>query len=357
MIKTSSLGDIIHTLPALSDAKKAYPDLSVDWLVEDAFQEVPAWHPAVKRVIPVALRRWRKHFWRAVKNGEIQTFIKSLRQKKYDAIIDVQGLLKSVLLTILARGDDRIGLSWRSAREGLASLFYQKRIVVPWGEHAVARARALFAKGLGYQAPNTVANYGIDLSRLPTLKMHYALQQPYYVFLHGTTWATKHWPEAYWIALAKEIVNAGFGIQLLWGNEIEHSRANRIQDAVPKVFVAPKKYALSEVSAVLAGARGIVSVDTGLGHLAAALGVPTVSIYGPSDPVQSGTLGLNQTHLAANFKCAPCFKRVCTYTGARSVEPACFATVTPQKVLDYLIPVKTNTGVRDECNTRCTHSI
>lgn len=338
IVKTSSLGDIIHTLPALSDATQHYPGVCFDWVVEDAFQEVPLWHPAVRRVIPVALRRWRKHRWAALKSGEIQNFIKDLRQQKYDAIIDVQGLLKSVLLTTLARGGDRIGLSFHSAREGLASLFYQKRVIIPWGGHAVTRARALFAKGLGYAVPDIVADYGIDRSCLATLPM----QDPYYVFLHGTTWATKHWPEAYWILLAKNIVNAGFSIQLLWGNEAERLRAERIKCAAPKIFVAPKKYTLSEVTAVLAGAQGVVSVDTGLGHVAAALGVPTVSLYGPSDPKQSGTMGLNQTHLAADFKCAPCFKRICTYTGEKRVEPACFGTVTPDVVFSYLIP---NVGV------------
>lgn len=332
VIKTSSLGDIIHTLPALSDAQKNIPDISFDWVVEEAFQEVPAWHPAVNRIIPIALRRWRKHSWNVLKNGEIRTFIKTLRQEKYDAIIDAQGLLKSVALTVLARGHERIGLSWQSAREGIASLFYQKRVVVPWEEHAVTRTRVLFAKGLGYNLPDTVADYGIDLSRLPVTQS----QNSYYVFLHGTTWATKHWPEVYWIALAKNVARAGFGIKLLWGNEVEFARANRIQHAVPEAFVAPNKYTLSEVTAVLAGALGIVALDTGLGHLAAALGVPTVALFGPTDPKQSGTMGLNQVHLAANFKCAPCYNRICTYTGEKQVEPACFATLTPEKVFDHL---------------------
>ena len=124
IIKTSSLGDIIHTLPALSDAKKYYPEASFEWVVEDAFQEVPLWHPAVKRIIPVALRRWRKHSWNALKNGEIQTFIKGLRQQKYDAIIDAQGLLKSVSLAVLARGGDRIGFSFRVYFIRNVSLFH-----------------------------------------------------------------------------------------------------------------------------------------------------------------------------------------------------------------------------------------
>jgi heptosyltransferase-1 len=337
IIKTSSLGDIIHTLPALTDAKKQYPDIIFDWVVEESFQEILRWHPAVNRIIPVALRRWRKHGWAALNNGEILKFIKALRQDKYDFIIDAQGLLKSVVLTRLARGDVRSGLSWQSAREGIASLFYQKRIIVPWGDHAVLRARMLFAKSLGYAVPEYTPDYGIDLSRLP---VSVALQKSYYVFLHGTTWATKHWPESYWILLAQKTINAGFNVQLLWGNDAEHARAKRIQLAVSEVSVAQKKYSLSEVAAILAGAKGIVSVDTGLGHLAAALGVPTVALYGPTDPKQSGTLGLNQTHCAVDFKCAPCASRVCTYTGAKSVEPPCFVSITPEKVWEHLYDVQ-----------------
>jgi len=335
VIKTSSLGDIIHTLPALSDARKAYPNISFDWVVEEPFREVPAWHGAVQRVIPVALRRWRKHGWQALKNGDIQKFIKMLRQEKYDGIIDAQGLLKSAALTVLARGETRIGLSWYSAREHLASLFYQKKAVVPWGSHAVTRARALFAQGLGYPVPETVADYGIDGARLPPLTS----DTPYFVFLHGTTWATKHWPESYWCDLAKIAANAGFKIQLLWGNEPELARAKRIASAVPAAaLVAPTKLSLSEVTAVLAGARGIVTVDTGLGHLAAALGVPTVSLYGPTDPKQSGTLGQRQTPLAADFKCAPCFSRDCIYTGEKSseVDPPCFSRLSPPIVWQHL---------------------
>lgn len=338
IIKTSSLGDVIHTLPALTDAKKQCPDVIFDWVVEESFQEVLSWHPAVNRIIPVALRRWRKHAWAALKNGEILKFIKALRQEQYDLIIDAQGLLKSVVLTRLARGDVRSGLSWQSAREGIASLLYQKRIIVPWGEHAVLRARQLFAKSLGYAVPESVPNYGIDVLRLRTSQLLF--EKPYYVFLHGTTWATKHWPESYWVLLAQEVINAGFNVQLLWGNDAEHARAKRIQVAVSEVSVAQKKYGLSEVAAILAGAKGIVSVDTGLGHLAAALGVPTVALYGPTDPKQSGTLGLNQIHYAADFKCAPCASRVCTYTGIKSVEPPCFASITPEKVWEHLYGVQ-----------------
>jgi len=333
VVKTSSLGDIIHTLPALSDAKRIYPEITFDWVVEEPFQEIPKWHTAVEQVIPVALRRWRKNKWKAVHSGELKNFIKHIRQQKYDHIIDAQGLLKSVLITLISRSSSKIGLSWKSVREPLASIFYQKRAVVPWEQHAVVRARALFANALNYEIPTHIADYGIDNQRLSSCN----LQQPYCVFLHGTTWDTKHWPETYWIELAKIAAKSGYSIQLLWGNEIELARANRIAAVVPEAIVIPNKLKLSEVASILAQAKGIVTVDTGLGHLAAALSVPTVSLYGPTDPKRSGTWGQRQIHLSPDFSCAPCFGRVCAYKGEKTVEPPCFADLTPTKVWQHLV--------------------
>lgn len=335
VIKTSSLGDILHTLPALSDARVQYPEISFDWVVEESFQEVPAWHPAVAKVIPVALRRWRSQGWQLFKNGEIGDFIERLRAEKYDGIIDAQGLLKSAAITRLARGQTRIGYSWHSAREALASLFYQKKALVPWGPHAVRRARSLFAQGLGYALPNTPEDYGIDINRMhfSEFETKSVSEKPYVVFLHATTWASKHWPESYWIDLAKIADSAGFNLKLLWGNATERARADRIAAVVPAAaWVTEARLSLGEVKTVLAGAQGIVTVDTGLGHLAAALGVPTVSLYGPSDPIQSGTLGKRQRPLAADFKCAPCFSRVCTYRGEKNVDPPCFSRLSPKIV-------------------------
>ena len=346
IVKTSSLGDIIHTLPAVSDAASIYPDIEFDWVVEEPFKEIPAWHPSVKRVIPVSLRRWRTQKWRALQSGEFQTFLKNLRQEKYDCIIDAQGLLKSVCLTFLARGKLRAGLSFKSARESVVSVFYQKRAKVPWGQHAILRARKLFAHALDYAMPEGEINFGIDNNRLPPVES----SDPYYVFLHGTTWETKHWPEKYWIELAKIAAKSQCRIQLLWGNEAEFNRAHRIAAAVPQVFVIPTKLRLGEVARVLAQAEGIVTVDTGLGHLASALEVPTVSLYGPTDPKENGTLGNRQISLAAEFPCAPCFGRICTYKPTVSkdqqlqqsngINPPCFSSFPPTKVWEQLMLLK-----------------
>jgi heptosyltransferase-1 len=331
IIKTSSLGDIIHTLPALTDAQQAYPDIQFDWVVEESFQHIPKWHPAVSIVFPVALRRWRKQWFSSLKSGEIFSKLKYIRSHHYDAVIDAQGLMKSAILAFIARGK-RSGFNFKSARENTASLFYHDRFEASWMEHAVSRSRRLFASALRYSLPTSPTDYKIDVNKLPPF--HHST--PYYVFLHGTTWENKHWPESYWIALAKQTESTGNALLLLWGNPMEKERAERIASAVSNATVLPKM-SLEEIVGVLDGALGIVSVDTGLGHLAAALAIPTVSLYGPTNPTRTGMYGQNQVHLASNFSCSPCLKRGCSYLGEKPVDPPCFTSLSPERVFQQLL--------------------
>jgi len=334
IVKTSSMGDVIHTLPALTDAGKAIPTISFDWVVEENFSEVPRWHPLVKNVIPIALRRWRKSIFKQKTRQEWQAFRQIMRATQYDLIIDAQGLLKSAFLALNARGKS-CGFDFRSARDPLAALFYQRRFATAKvkEQHAVTRVRNLFSQALGYTLPVTVPDYGIDRQRF----RQESTAENYLVFLHGTTWATKHWPEEYWIELAKLVSDKGFSIKLPWGNPSEEERAVRIAASCLRAEVLPRQD-LVGMARVLAGAKAIVAVDTGLGHLAAALNVPTVSLYGPTNPVLTGALGQSQKHLAVNFVCAPCFSRECTYRGSDDysplypVNPPCFATLPPSLV-------------------------
>lgn len=331
VVKTSSLGDVIHTLPALTDAAKAIPGIRFDWVVEENFAEVPAWHSQVDEVIPVALRRWRKNPWQAYRNGEWQQFVKRLRAKHYDQVIDAQGLLKSALLTRLARGS-RYGLDRRSAREPLASFVYQRTIAVAKQQHAIVRVRELFAKALDYSVPEHPPEGGLDQQRLPI----YSAAQNYLVFLHGTTWANKHWPEPYWHELARQVTAAGYQILLPWGNQAERERADRLALLDNKISVLPKM-TLTEIAGVLSRAKAVVSVDTGLSHLAAAISVPTIGLYGPTNPALTGSHGPSQIHLAANFPaCAPCLKRECFYQQPATVWPACFSEITPEMIYQQL---------------------
>ncbi len=211
LIKTSSLGDVVHTLPALTDAARAIPGIKFDWVVEEGFAEIPTWHPAVDKVIPVAIRRWRKNLWQTIKSGEWRRFKQSVRAEKYDLVIDAQGLLKSAWLTRYVKAPVA-GLDKNSAREPLAARFYSRRLAVARGQHAVERVRQLFALALGYDLPQTQGSYGLDIDRLVELPRPY----PYVVFLHGTTWESKHWPELYWRQLTERMGQFGVVVKLPW---------------------------------------------------------------------------------------------------------------------------------------------
>ncbi len=329
IIKTSSMGDVIHTLPALTDAGAAIPAIRFDWVVEENFQEIPAWHPLVDQVIPVAIRRWRKNLWAKESRQELKQFCNNVRATEYDAVIDAQGLFKSLWITLLSKKKLCAGMDWSSAREPLTSLFYQRKCSASWDWHAVTRLRSLFSQSLDYALPDSTANYGVDRTQL----IEESSGQKYLVFLHGTTWATKHWPEEYWCRLANIANENGFLVKLPWGNDNERQRAERIAASCQQAEVL-NRLGLVEIAKVLAGAQAIVSVDTGLGHLAAALDVPTVSLYGPTDPALTGAMGQSQIHLAAKFPCAPCFSRECTFRSEQPqlITPPCFATLPPEEV-------------------------
>ena len=328
IIKTTSLGDLIHLLPALTDARAVYPDIQFDWVVEGSFQEVPSWHEAVDRVIPVRLRQWRKQPFAKTTREAWGQFKKSLRERRYDKVIDAQGLMKSAFLARQALGP-RYGLGFRSAWEPLASLIYQHRIRVDPKQHAVVRMRHLMAGCLGYECPTTTPDYGIDL------KVAADPNSSDIIFIHGTTWDTKEWPVDYWQQLLKLVVADGYRVLIPWGNEKEYQRAQTISASHPGAQVLPK-LSLLEVAAVLAKARGAIAVDTGIGHLAAALALPTVSLYGPTDPLATGAMGANQIHLSADFACAPCLNERCRFTGEAEVQPACFSRLSPETVWNSL---------------------
>ena len=323
VIKTSSLGDVVHALPAITDARLAIPEISFDWVVEEAFASIPSWHSAVTEVIPVALRRWRKSPFSKQTRQQWGEFKRRIRSADYDLIIDAQGLLKSAWLTRKANGTSH-GLDRHSAREGLVAFSYDKTHHVSRDKHAIERVRELFAKALNYPLPQTPPEYGLSTSFPDTGSRQL-------VFLHGTTWQSKHWPEQYWQQMIELATNDGYQVQLPWGNDEEKARAERLAQNNDRVLVSPAMD-LDGVASLLASSTGAVAVDTGLGHLAAALSLPTVSIYGSTNPLLTGTMGLFQTQLKVNFECAPCLRRECNYNKDTAVSPACYQTTEPAEV-------------------------
>lgn len=282
LVKTSSLGDVVHNLPVVSDLIAARPGVAVDWVVEEAFAAIPALHAGVARVLPAALRRWRRGFWRAAVRAEWRAFVQELQRENYDAVIDTQGLLKSALVARQARGP-RHGLDWPSSREPLGWC-YDHTHAVPWDRHAVERNRSLAAQSLGY-TPDGAARYGIAAP--PRSLQWLPAGRPHAVLLHATSAERKLWPEAGWIELGAHLAARAITCILPWGNDVERERSARLAAAIPQAVV-PERLALADLAALLGTAVVVVGTDTGLTHLAGALGAPTVGLYVATDPAATG---------------------------------------------------------------------
>jgi heptosyltransferase I len=298
VVKTSSMGDVLHTLPALTDAANNLPSITFDWVVEENFAQIPSWHFAVDRVIPVAIRRWRKNWFAKNIRQEYYEFIQNLSHKKYDCIIDAQGLIKSsFLITRKARGIKH-GLDRKSIKEPIASWFYDVKHNVSKQMHAIERIRLLFAKSLQYVVPDSIGNYAVA---------HHFLSSPpsdnqqYLIFLHSTTRDDKHWTEEAWRKLIKLIEPTGLKIKLPWGSMHEQQRSIRLAQGFNHVEVLPK-LSLYEIASVIVGAKAVVSVDTGLSHLTAALDRPNITLFGKTDPKLIGSYGKNQFKIVSPQK-------------------------------------------------------
>lgn len=293
IIKMSSMGDIIHTLPAVTDATRSISNIQFDWVVEEAFTEIPKWHNKIQQIIPIGLRRWRKNIFQTIQSGELKQFYTQLRAQKYDIVLDAQGSIKSAITSCLSKGY-RLGMDKNSVRERLACLAYQQTFSVSWRQHAINRLRQLFAEALKYSLPETKPDYGVDKEKLIQTKIE--LPKNYLVCIPNTSCATKRWSNQAWSMLIEKMTALGVNIFIPWGNENERKNANRLSNNNPLTQVLPYLN-LKEMAAVLINAKAVIAVDTGLSHLSAALGVPTIVLYGPTNPLLIGTMGPSQLHI------------------------------------------------------------
>ena len=327
-VKLTSMGDLIHALPALTDAARAVPGVSFDWVVEKSFSEVATWHPAVKNIITTSHRKWKKNIIQSYQNGEIKQFIQSVRKEKYDLVIDGQTSLKSAFIMLLAKGK-RCGLDKYSAREWLAHFAYQKKFFVHKDMHAIQRLRLLFSQIFDYPFSYDTPDYGIQNH---VFKPHaFPLPKPFLVFVHNASWRSKMWPEPYWRQLCMFAAREGLNVLLPWGNEAEKQRAMRIQLNNPNTTVLPF-CSLSEHASILKQSQGAICSDTGLSHLASALGIPALTLYGPTSTKLIGTTGLNQKHFVSPFACKMCYKQVCDYGKQVHTDSQCQLVMKPELV-------------------------
>ena len=334
VVRLSSLGDILHLFPAMSDLRRRFPDAEIHWLVEPPFAEAVSWHSAIDRVITVPLRAYKKIWWKLpVLLGKLR---RRLQAENFDFVLDAQGLLKSAVLSRLA-GVPVFGFDAGSARESIASRLYQKTAHVPNGLHVIEKNRQLVGQLFAADITQP-ADFGLDKFREE--QMHGELTGvskettalPYIVLLHGTTWNSKYWPESAWLELIREFSRQGWRCLVPWGNEAEQQRADRLQaSGGEKVLVLPK-LSLTELMDILLHARAFVSVESGIGHLAAALDVPGVMLHGPTDPGYSGILDKSCQHITSGLYCSPCFRRDCPRLQAKQEIPPCQQEINPQRV-------------------------
>ena len=283
IIKTSSMGDVVHALPAISDMRRALPGLQVDWLVEAPFAAIPRLHAGVARVLPMAWRKWRKSLGEPQTRAAIGALRLALQREPYDLVLDLQGLLKSALWGLQARGP-LVGFGFASIREPLAALFYRRRAAVPRDLQAVQRNRRLAAAHLGYALPGTPPDFGITApagSWQPPAACA--------ALIPSASRPEKLWPEDRWIAVGQRLQAGGLVPVLIWGSDDERQRAERI--AAGCGGVVPPLLNVADTAAVLGQARQIVGLDTGFSHLAAAFGAPTIGLYCDHSPGLAGITG------------------------------------------------------------------
>lgn len=280
LVRVSSLGDVLHNLPMVADLLRRHPGATVDWVVEEGYVSLVRLNPHVRKIIPWALRRWRKSLGKAATRAEIKGFFRTLREEEYDYVFDTQGLLKTGIIMGAARirkGGKKVGLangSEGSGYEGISRIFHTDSIPLSPRTHAVARGRLVAGAALDFPV-DMAPDFGLpapDAAARPA----FLPREDYAVFFHGTARAAKKWADANWIALGTAL--APMPVLLPWGSQAERQDAETLAAGMPNARVLPK---LSMMDAVTLAqhARLAVGVDTGLTHIAAAFVRPTIEIY------------------------------------------------------------------------------
>ena len=280
LVRVSSLGDVLHNLPVVADILRRHPDANIDWVVEEGYVSLVRLNPRVRRIIPFALRRWRKSLGKAETRAQIKAFFKTLREQEYDYVFDTQGLLKTGIIMGAARlkpGGSKVGLangSEGSGYEGISRIFHTRSIALDPRTHAVARGRMVAAAALGYQA-DTAPDFGLpgpDSGSRPA----WMPADDYAVFFHGTARDAKKWAPENWVAAGLAL--APMPVLLAWGSPGEKAEAEALAVRLPNARVLPK-LSMDEAVTLARNAALAIGVDTGLTHIAAAFLRPTVELY------------------------------------------------------------------------------
>lgn len=329
VIKMSSMGDVIHTMPAITDALRARPGLVIDWCVEASFAPLVRLHPGIRTIHEIHLRHWKRHLLSAQTWRDAATLWRALRGERYDLVIDAQGLIKSAIVASVV-GSPISGLDGASAREPLASRIYRYRHAISRNLHAIERIRLLFGVVLDYPPDLGVIDYGIASSSDISTKS--------ILLLHGTSWPSKRWSTKNWIELAQRLIKLGYTPQVTYGNDEEEIVARAIASGAPGTELIPRS-SMGEIAEVIRRAAAVVGCDSGLTHLAAAFERPTVALFFSSRPNLTGTIGRRTRNLKTTIDCAPCQRHRCSRVSDEELRPCALAlepSVVEKNIVDLL---------------------
>lgn len=293
IVKLSSLGDIIHSFPAISELYKNNKELEIDWVVEEAFIEMPCWHYAINHIHSISIRRWYKKPIQSIFNREWNKWLPNLRSKKYDMIIDIQGLIKSAIISKLAKSTYYCGYDFKSIREKPASFLFNKKIFVPKNMHAIYSSQTFMANLFKYTPNFKNLNFGIS----EYFKLNNKNKENTILLLHQSSKENKLWNKNNWAQLANILHNSGYQPLVSWGSEKELIYAKELSILSKHIEVLPRM-SISELSVVISKSKGVVGVDTGFTHLSSALNIPTIALFGPTNPDLASPVGDKQATMS-----------------------------------------------------------
>ena len=287
------MGDLMHALPALTEAKEHIEDISFDWVVDTNFASVPSWHPSVDKIVTTDHRNWKKQLFSKNSRKSLRGVINQINDNNYDLVVDMQNNLKSAFISYLCK-HDVVGLDSKSAREYPAHLAYSKRINVDKKLHAIERQKKLLGDALGYEYEQGPINYGASFNAF--IKPNITLPDKYFVLVQNASWITKQWSIGNWQQLILYLEDKGIVMLLPSGNLEELEKAKEICSVSEKAQ-AIDLMPLDEIAYMVQHADFCICSDTGLAHLSALTGTPSITLYGPTKTSLIGTMGINQNHL------------------------------------------------------------
>lgn len=331
IIKLSSLGDVVHLFPAVHDLKKNVNNVRVNWLVEPSYSELVSLSSAVDNVITISTRQFKKKPFNLILWIKFFKKLFFLRKQNFDMVIDAQGLIKSAMIARFISKNNTMGFDLKVIRDKHAAKFYSKLVSIGNYSTAIDKNRKLFSNIFQYSILDQCQEYGLSKYKISGFE----LPNPFVIFFYGTTWGSKSWPETYWINLAKKLEFYGYNVVIGSGNTKEYQFAEKMQNTCKNVFHL-NKLSIKDWGYVLQQSKAVVSVDTGLGHLANAYDKICIGLFGATSEDYVGMIGSNGLNIQSNWVCSPCYLKKCKYISSVTKDSPCMLSIKPDQVLQIL---------------------